>query len=376
MPLTHRERVRLALNRQQPDRVPVDLGGRVTSIHVQAYRNLTRRLGLQLPEPTLDPFFSVMDPHPDLLEALGVDFRYIFLQGPEYRRKETLAEDEYLNEWGIRVKVVGIHSQRVGHPLQHASLGDLASYPWPRAEDATRAEGLRARAAELSRVGWAVVAAPVSGGIFEFGQHLRGMEAFFMDLASDEPLASSLLDRLVDIQIGLWEVLLAQVGDVVEMVQLADDFGSQKSLLISPRTFRQFIKPRYARLIEAIKKRTRAKVFFHCDGAILKIIPDFIEMGVEVLNPLQPSAAEMDPTFIKQRFGDQLAFHGAIDNQHLLVKGAPAEIDAVVRATIRALAPGGGYALAAAHLLEPDMPLENILAMFRAAKIYGQYPIQ
>ncbi len=377
MPITHRERVRLALNHQEPDRVPVDLGGRVTSIHIQAYQSLTRRLGLAVPEPQLDPFFSVMNPHPTLLEALGVDFQYLFLQGPEYRCLKQLSDDEYLNEWGIRVKVVGIHSQRVGHPLEHAATGDLANFPWPRGDDSSRAAGLRARAKDLFDASdYALVAAPVSGGIFEFGQHLRGMAVFLMDLVSDPPFAHRLLDHLVDIQIGLWDTFLAEVGDMVEMVQLADDFGSQKSLMISPRVFREYFKPRYARLIESIKKRTSAKIFLHCDGAIQKIIPDLIEMGVEVLNPLQPTADGMEPGPIKAAYGKQLAFHGAIDNQQLLVKGTPAEVTRVVQQTIQALAPGGGYALAAAHLLEPDMPLENILAMYSAAKTFGQYPIQ
>ena len=193
--------------------------------------------------------------------------------------------------------------------------------------------------------------------------------------AEDIAEANRLLDILVDIQIGLWDSFLAEVGNRVEMVQLADDFGAQKSLMISPRTFRQFFKPRYTQLINAIKKRTRARVFLHCDGAILKLIPDFIEMGVEVLNPLQPTAEGMDPLPIKELYGKHLAFHGAIDNQQLLVKGSPEQVSRQVRHTIQALAPGGGYILAAAHLLEPDMPVENMMAMFSAAKTYGAYPI-
>ncbi len=376
MSMTRRERVRYALNHQEPDRIPVDLGGRVTSIHVQAYQKLARHLGLNLPDPQLDPFFSVMNPHPALLEALGTDFQYLFMQGPEYRRLRTFSDDEYENEWGIRVKVVGIHSQRIGHPLEHATIGDLSTYPWPRPDDPGRVYGLRAQGRQLYEVSdYAIVAAPVSGGIFEFGQHLRGMSAFLMDLVSDPDYANRLLDILVDIQIGLWDSFLAEVGDMVEMVQLADDFGAQKSLMISPRTFRQFFKPRYARLINAIKKRTQARVFLHCDGAILKLIPDFIEMGVEVLNPLQPTADGMDPLTIKALYGNDLAFHGAIDNQQLLVKGSPAQVSQAVHQTIQALGPGGGYVLAAAHLLEPDMPVENIMAMFSAAKSYGAYPI-
>jgi uroporphyrinogen decarboxylase len=373
-PLTSRERVRMVLSHQEPDRVPTDLGGRVTTIHNAAYRSLATELGLDLPEPHLDPFLSVMDPHPSLLEALGVDFQYLYLKGPEYCVARRNDDDTYDNEWGIRVKTVGLHSQRVGHPLEHATINDLAGYPWPVPDDPERIAGLEQRTHDLFHgTSYALTAAPVSGGLFEFGQHLRGMAAFMMDLASDPAFANQLLDRLLDIQIGLWSTFLDVVGDAVEIVQLADDFGAQKSLLISPRTFRTFFKPRYRRLIDSIKQKTHAKVFLHCDGAIAPIIPDLIEMGVDVLNPLQPTADGMEPASIKARFGQQLSFHGAIDNQRLLVTGTPEEVRARVGEVIAALAPGGGYILAAAHIMEPDMPVANILAMFRAARELGQY---
>jgi uroporphyrinogen decarboxylase len=311
-----------------------------------------------------------------ILDYLGVDFHYIFTGGPEYRIVHKIDDENHINEWGIQVKTVGLHSQRISHPLEHASLKDLNNYAWPDPANPERTAGLRSEAKQLyTETDYALVAAPVNGGIFEFGQHMRGMTQFLMDMMLDKPFTNALLDRLLEIQIGLWESFLNEVGDYVEMVQLADDFGTQKGLMISPKLFRELFKPRYTQLIQEIRKRTNAKVFFHCDGSILRLINDFIEMGVDVLNPLQPTADNMDPTIIKEKYGKQLAFHGCIDNQQLLPYGKPEEIRSTVHSVIQALGPSGGLILASAHLIEPDMPIENVLTMFEAAREFGTYPI-
>lgn len=367
--LSRRERVRRTLRHELPDRTPVDLGGRVSNIHRDAYRRLCRELGIDAGEPEIDPFFSVMNPAPALLERLCVDFQYLYLAGPEYVAARRYDDGSYENEWGIRVQVDGLHSQRVSHPLAQATLADLARYPWPPASPEVRAAGLAERARRLyEETDYALVAAPVSGGIFEFGQHLRGMAQFLVDLMEDKAFAHRMLDGIFAVHAALWDVFLEAVGPYVEMVQLADDFGTQRSLMISPRLFREMFKPRYAELIQRIRRQTRAKVFLHCDGAIGPLIPDFIEMGVDVLNPLQPTAGGMEPARIKAAFGDRLAFHGAIDNQQLLPHGTPDEVRSAVRNAVRALAPGGGYILAAAHIIEPDVPPENVLAMYDEAR--------
>ncbi len=374
--LSSRERVRRTLNLQEPDRVPIDLGGRVSNIHRDAYVALAAAHGLSAEVLTCDPFYSVLNPDARLWQALGIDFQYLYVKGPEYCARAVFADGSYENEWGIRVETVGIHSQRVTHPLAQATVTDLAAYPWPDPCRPDRVAGLRQQACQLyTETNFALTAAPVSGGLFEFGQHLRGMSNFLMDLLSDKAFASGLLDRILAVHMGLWEVFLKEVGAYVEIVQLADDFGTQRSLLISPRVFRELFKPRYAELIRHIRRFTDAKVFLHCDGAIMPLIEDFIEIGVQVLNPLQPTAAGMDPAAVKGRFGDRLAFHGAIDNQQLLPNGSPEEVTAAVREVIQALAPGGGYILAAAHVIEPDIPIANVHAMYDAARTYGTYPM-
>ena len=235
--LSHRERVRRALNQTEPDRVPLDLGGRVTSIHCEEYQKLTGRLGINT-TVQLDPFYSVMNPDFRVLERLGVDFYYLFLKGPEYIVAKENPNGTYDNQWGITVKKMGTHSQRVTHPLEDADLNDLDSFAWPAPNQPERTTGLRDKARELYEdTDYALVAAPVNGGIFEFGQHLRGMSNFLIDLLVNKDFANALLDRLLEVQIGLWEVFIDAVGDFVEIAQLADDFGAQDNMLISPDLF-------------------------------------------------------------------------------------------------------------------------------------------
>jgi len=374
--LTHRERVRRALDHQEPDRVPVDLGGRNNNIHREEYRKLTSRLGVEHADLQLDPFYSVMNLDSQVLERLGVDFRYLFIRGPEYVRARENPDGTYDNEWGITVKKVGIHSQRITHPLQGATLSDLDGFPWPDPYRPDRVAGLNKTARHLyEQTDYALVAAPVNGGIFEFGQHLRGMTNFLMDLMINKEFANALLDRVMNVHLGLWDGFLGEVGDYIEIAQLSDDFGTQNNLMISPALFSEFFKPRYKHLIDFIRDRTNAKVLFHSDGAVFDLIDDFIDMGVDVLNPLQPTAAGMDPARIKSDYGKRLAFHGAIDNQQLLPHGSVEEVQETVRRVIDALAPRGGYILAAAHIIEPDVHVENILTVFDTAREYGTYPI-
>jgi uroporphyrinogen decarboxylase len=369
--------VKRALDHQEPDRVPVDLGGRNNNIHQEGYRKLINRLGIDHGDLQLDPFYSVMNLDSQLLELLGVDFRYLYVKGPEYVRAKENPDETYDNEWGITVQQVGLHSQRITHPLQDSTLSDLDAFPWPDPYRPDRVAGLSRTARDLyHQTDYALVAAPVNGGIFEFGQHLRGMTNFLMDLMINKDFANALLDRLMNVHLGLWDAFLGEVGDYIEIAQLSDDYGTQNSLLISPALFREFFKPRYTYLIDFIKDRTDAKVLFHSDGAVFDLIDDFIDIGVDVLNPLQPTASGMDPVRIKNAYENQLTFHGAIDNQQLLPKGSVEEVQAAVKQVIEALAPGGGYILAAAHIIEPDVPVENILAMFDTATTYGTYPIE
>jgi uroporphyrinogen decarboxylase len=214
---------------------------------------------------------------------------------------------------------------------------------------------------------------PITWGFLDLGCRLRGMEQFLMDLALNPEIAHLLIDGALQVYLKVYSMFLEAVGPYVQMVETADDLGTQRSLLISPDTYREFFKPAQKQLNSVIKDRApEARIFFHCDGAITKLIPDLIEAGVEILNPVQPSAKGMESSDLKQQFGDQLVFHGAVDQQPQ--EGSEEEIRAEVRRRIDALAPGGGYILSTSNVIV-DPPLGNIVAIFDEARTYGRYPI-
>ena len=171
--------------------------------------------------------------------------------------------------------------------------------------------------------------------------------------------------------------VLAELGDNVDLIKIGDDLGTSESLLISPRMYRKLLKPIHADYIAFIKERTKAKVFFHTDGDVSSLIDDFIEIGVDVLNPIQTSAGKMaDLASLKQRYGDKLTFCGAVDTTKVLPLGTPEEVRAEVRRVIEQLAPGGGFILASVHTIQKNVPPENIVAMVEALQMYGRYPIK
>jgi uroporphyrinogen decarboxylase len=199
-----------------------------------------------------------------------------------------------------------------------------------------------------------------------------------LDLAANPDFAEAFLDRLTDIAVRAWGHFLAEVGEYLDVVAFFDDIGMQDRPLISPAMYRRLVKPRHARIIAAIKARTKAKVFFHTDGAVLDLIPDLIEIGVDILNPVQVSAKGMDDTAaLKRRFGRELTFWGgACDSQRILPFGSLEEVRAETRRRIADLAPGGGYVFAPIHNLQDDVSGVKALVVYRTALEYGRYPIK
>jgi len=280
--------------------------------------------------------------------------------------------------WGITwQRRAGSAYYEITHsPLQDASLDDIASYPWPNVAHPSRFQGLRAKARAIHDAGYAVVA--LSGvSPFEYCYMLRGVEQWFADLAADPEFAQALLRKVTDLQCAAAVGLLEEAGDEVDVLITGDDLGSQSAPLISPRMYRKLIKPYHAELMSAIKRRTKAKIFYHSDGDIYPLIGDLIDIGVDLLNPVQVSAGEMgDTARLKKMFGDRLSFCGAIDSQEVLPNGTPDDVRREVRHRIADLAPGGGYILASVHCLQPDVPPENVIAMFDEALSAGRYPLR
>ena len=382
--MTPKERLLTALQHREPDRVPFDLGStNVTGIHRIAYRNLLAHLGMRADEVRVcDTVQQLAEVGEAVLQRFGVDTRGVRPR-PGSSWSLELEEDEkyrhFTDEFGIRWSMPregGLYYDMTSHPLEEvATEEEIASYPFPDPQDPARVAGLREEAERLADEGWAVVLGGPGEGAFERSLWLRGFERFFIDLVRSPSLALALLDRLVDFRLKFWELLLGEVGDLAQVVVEGDDLATQRGLMISPEMYRKYLKPRHKRIFSFIKERApQVKIFFHTCGAVYELIPDLIEVGVDILNPVQLSAAGMDPRRLKREFGDALTFWGGgVDTQRVLPRGTPEEVKDEVKRRIEELAPGGGFVFATVHNIQADVPPENILAMWEALQEYGKY---
>lgn len=378
-----RDRVSKALSHREPDRIPFDLGGTgLTTIHVTAYQNLRQHLGMPLTKPRIGHVaeqLAVVDE--DLAEQLGTDVRPVepgTSSKFQYTFRDQGAYEAFFDEWGIgwrKPKEGGLYYDMYHHPLAAAdSLDEFKAYPFPNPVDEQRFATLRSQAEAAAAKGKAVVLAGPSAGVAEVYSWLRGYEQYYVDLARGDRCVAYMLDRLVDFKCAFWERALQEVGDLVDVVIEADDLAGQHALLMSPDTYRSLIKPRHQRLFSFIKGQAPVKLFFHSCGAVRPLIPDLIDAGIDILNPVQVSAAGMDLEGLKQEFGQDLVFWGGgVDTQGVFGTGTPEEVKEDVRRNIEALAPGGGFVFAAVHDIQANVPPQNIMAMWEAWQEYGVY---
>ncbi|GFN24260.1 uroporphyrinogen decarboxylase family protein [Thermanaeromonas sp. C210] len=379
-----RERALMALRHQEPDRVPFDLWGTVTTgIHRIAYRNLLDYLGKKDYEVKVGEIHQQLAVvHEDILQLLKVDFRPVFSRPPRGWQLEFQEDGQYIrfkDQWGIGWRMPrdgGLYFDLETHPLANFTTPDeVINYKIPDPADPSRLEGVEEEARRLAETtGAALCLAGVSAGFLEMAYWLRGYENFFVDLACDPKMANAILDKTVQIKIRYWEVALSKLGDLVDVVVEADDFASQFGMIISPETYRKYIKPRQKELFGTIKKYSKAYIFFHSCGAVYEIIPDLIEVGIDALNPVQVSAKNMDTKRLKKEFGDVLTFWGGgVDTQQVLNLGTPQQVKDEVKRRIEDLAPGGGFIFTPVHNVQPDVPPENYMAMWEAWEEYGKY---
>jgi uroporphyrinogen decarboxylase len=378
--MNSRERLLAALNHQEPDRIPFDLGStQVTGIHVIAYQRLREYLGLPQVEPQIcDIVQGLALPDDDVIEKLGVDVRGLFpLNSHNWNVTAIDAGDnwEYHDEWGLtqhKPKPDGLYFSVVKSPLDRSGLivDEVQAYAWPDTGDVRRIAGFRELAERYRAQGQAVMIKGVLAGIFEMSQRVRGMQNIMIDLASNEALACAFLDKMVELKIKFWETALTQLGDVIDVISEADDYGTQTSQLISPRMFRKIFKPRLQTLFTRIHQLAPdAKLFFHSDGNIRPILPDLIEIGIDILNPIHITATGMEPSALKRDFGKDVAFWGGgVETQSVLPFGTPLEVKDNVRRNIDALASGGGYVFNTIHNIQADVPPQNIVAMIEALR--------
>ncbi len=382
--MNSRERVQLSLNHCEPDRVPLDLGATVlTSFHVKANQRLREYLRLPATEPNIvDIFQQVVAPDEDLRQLLKVDVRDVAPRSSASFRITVEDMGDYTcfyDEWGIGWRMPkdgGLYYDMFYHPLQDLKTpAEIEAFPWPDPVDPARFAGLREKAQHAAEVEQqAVFLGGLSAGIMEMAAWLRGFENYFADFAGNEKLLTALMDKVMQLKMAYWEKALAEVGDYADVIGEADDFAGQYRMLISPAMYRRIAKPFHKRLFDFIHARTKAKIFFHSCGAIRPVIRDLIEAGVDVLNPVQVSAAGMDSAELKQEFGKDIVFWGGgVDTQRVLQDGTLEQVREDARRRIRDLAPGGGFVFATVHNIQATVPPENIMAMWETLQEYGVY---
>ncbi len=378
--MTPRERVRLALERKEPDRVPLDLGSTGnTGITAGAYRRLLNYFGIEAEVIVWDRMQQLAYPDERVLLRLGIDTRGLWLSGPDNRPDRQLEGDSYEDEWGVvRSRPPGgYYYDLVRSPLAgDVTASDLKSYPWPDPEDPGRVRGLREKARAIREHTPFALVVHGSPGFITRAQYLRGFEDWFTDLIAQPDLAGAVMDYTLEYQMALTRVVLREAGEYADVVMFGDDLGVQGGPMVSPAIYRRLIKPRQAKLFDLLHSMTGAKLLYHTCGSVYELVDDLIEIGVEVLNPVQVAAAQMDSARLKRRFGDRLAFWGGIDTQHVMPRGTPEEVRAEVRRRIRDLGPGGGYVVDTVHNVQADVPPENVCALYQEAARFGTYPIR
>ena len=349
-----KERVRKAIEHAQTDRVPIDFSARQ-----EVYEKLGGILGLK--------------PGESVEQRLEVDLRGV---GPAIKRSASplcyadptikVENNVYFDIWGVGFRQnrteSGEYMDLCFNPLKKISgVKELDDHPWPAA-DMWDYSSLFDQA-NANRDFWV---GAHSRGMFEIAWFIRGFEEFMVDMLVNPGLASALLDRIQEYLMARSERILAEGKGLIDMMEYNDDVGGQNGMLINPDLWRRFIKPRMASFIKMCGKYN-ARIRFHSCGGIRPIIPDLIEIGVDVLNPVQTLAAGMEPAGLKKDFGGRLAFNGGIDTQELLVNSTPEQVRGEVSRLISIFGRNGGYILAPSHVFQGDVPIENVVAVYEIA---------
>ena len=382
--MSSRERIQKTLNHEIPDRVPIDLGGFQTGIHKRAYEELLVFLGIQDELKMLDPVQQLVIPCEEVLQRFHVDIRYICAHGPdsfkgciELNKRDGKLWHDLKDEFGIVWSMPDDQQLFMDisfHPLANASIEQIADYPWPDGCDWSRFSGLRKQTLKLRDKTPYAISTGIGGVVYEICWYMRGLEQWFADMIENPAFCEAMLDQTLKFWLDYYDGFMAEVGDLIDVVMIGDDLGGQSGPMFSPKFYREIVKPRQKKLVQHIKSLTSAKIWYHSCGSVSELIPDLLDNGIDILNPVQTSADNMDPAELKEKYGDKLSFWGGgIDAQHVLPFAKPEQIKEHVRRNIEIFKPGGGYIFNNVHNIQYGVPAENIVALFDAACEFGFY---
>jgi uroporphyrinogen decarboxylase len=383
MTMTSRERVLKALNHQEADRVPLDLGAtRNSGLLVPTYKKLAHYLDLTdyktgSQEHGHSKLLGLATPSEEILKKLNIDFRGITLGKADTSNEALLSDGTHRDELGV------IRRQPDGVPYWDLTISpfsgdvtieDIKKWDWPDPTDPGHTRGLRKKALTLrEKTNYAIVL-HLQDIIVHPSQFLLGFEKWYLSFYMEPKLISVLMDIMLELRLEVTQRALEEVRDLIDVVSCSDDICDARGCMLSPQMYNEFIKSRHSRYFSLIRSLTNAKILYHSCGAVSKLIPSFIDMGIDFINPVQVSANGMDTKQLKTEYGDKIGFWGGIDTTQVLPFGTPNDVIEEVKMRIHDLAVGGGYVLAAVHNIQPDVSAENIVAMYDAAIKYGCYP--
>ena len=378
--LDRRERVLTALEHCEPDRVPMSM-----TITIDAYNNLKQHMGIALDDnPKVGRWTDVVM-HPIVADKFGLDALRVDM-GSLHKRPKSNTPNVLIDEWHVEWKIVhrpdgGYYYEMCKHPLADATIKDLDDFPWPDPYDEGLIDGVEEKFRQLHDDTDFAITTKIGGAVFELATYLCGMQRWYTALAEDPDFAYALMAKIADIQAQIDIFGLKVVGQYIDILRLSgEDMGTQQGPLISVPMFRRLVRPHLQKVWsiakeELTRRNPRAKIMLHSCGSVRPFMKDWADMGLDVLDPIQPRARNMDTAAIKAEIGDRLSFHGGIDIQHVLPHGTTEEVYEEVRQRIQDLAPGGGYILAPAHNVQGDVPPQNLIAMRDAVEEFGYYPI-
>lgn len=362
-----RERFLKAINMEETDRPPV-----YCSIVPQIAEKLCDYYNVPF-TPGIDSTVGSRISWQDLMLRLGADCFGVAGCAPDtfptYKREDGVM----INEWGIGMKNHGLYDDFEIHPLAHVTtVEEIEAYPFPDINAPGRFRHAEEMIAKYGK-DYGIIG-DLETAIFETAWYMVGLEKLFMDMAMEEPYVDVLFDKIANFHTEVGKQLI-RLG--VDVLWAGDDFGSQNGLLLSTDMWDRYFRPRMEKMFKEFKSvNPNVKIAWHTCGAVGKLIPSFIEIGLDILNPIQPKAAGMDPQALKDTYGDKLMFMGGICVQELLPLGTPEQIKAEVKRRCAILSKGGGYIAAPAHNIQADTSLENIFAMFEGVKEFGEEKAQ
>ena len=373
---THRDRILAALNHEEADRVPIDLGGaEFSTMTVPAYKNLQTYLGMHHEPKMLSIIHSVVHPDEEVLKRFDVDTRIVQPGGLDGSPHEKWLDDNtYVDIFGVRwERTVGSEANHFLHqdgPFYDGklSIDAIEAFEWPDGNNPSLSRHVAERVAEIKVMDeeYAIMLY-LPGGIIHRGYAMRSFEKYLKDLYKNKEALQRLMTRLCDYWVDTAKQMIEAAGpENIDNVFFGEDLSTQEGCMFDPEgIYATYIKPHHRRMVETVKSYRRdMKVVFHCCGSAYSFIPHLIDIGVDGLNPVQVTAKNMEPERLKEEFGDKICFWGGINSQSVLPFGTPEEVRKETRRIISILGEGGGYVLNSVHNIQPEVPPENVVAMF------------